>query len=356
MNTIWHTVASSSVDLKTEINALSINAILIASLILVVLLGIASQVVKRKSAETLKLTLFIAIAATIILPSLFLIGSTIYLNTISESSGPVHWHADIEFWVCGQEVELRNPTGFLSNKIGTSTYHEHNDKRIHLEGVVMEKSYDASLKKFMDVTDGSITDTSLVIATEDYIFEDDIDGDTPRGDQEFIRNSFFSRNNDGRAQLSMENGQTCDDDQPGEVQVFVYDFNKDDDTYTQTKLEDITAYTIRDDSVVPPGDCIIVEFDRPKLSTDRLCKQYGVRDTQRCTEFGVTQFDARLCNHRFILSDEQKAELEAAASGQSYKSSEDTDFQEQLNISPQVEGYPPLDTTDYGQDQERGEL
>jgi len=311
MNTIWYVLATSRVDLKTEINTLSINTILLASLILIVLLGIASQVVKKKSTEILKLPLFIAIAATIILPSLLLIGSTIYLNTVSESKGPVHWHADIEFWVCGQEIELRNPTGFLSNKIGTSTYHEHDDKRIHLEGVVMEKEYDASLKKFMDVTDGLITDTKLIIATEDFIFENDTDGDVPRGDQEFIRNNFFSRNSDGRAQLTMENGQPCEDGRPGEVQVFVYSFNETDDTYTQTKLDDIAAYTIRDDSVVPPGDCIIVEFDLPKLSTDRMCQQYGVRDSVRCTEFGVYQFDSRLCNHRLVLTEEQIADIEA---------------------------------------------
>jgi hypothetical protein len=128
MNTLIHTLASAgTTDIEEQINSLSINSIMIASLLLVILLGIAAVVVNNKKYEFVKVPLFVAIAATIILPSLLLMGSTVYVNTISESKGPVHWHTDIEFWVCGQEIELRNPTGFLSNKIGTSTYHEHDD-------------------------------------------------------------------------------------------------------------------------------------------------------------------------------------------------------------------------------------
>jgi hypothetical protein len=309
MNTLINILASAgTTDIEEQINSLSINSIMIASLVLVILLGIAAVVVGNKKYEYVKVPLFVAIAATIILPSLLLMGSTVYVNTISESKGPVHWHTDIEFWVCGQEIELRNPTGFLSNKIGTSTYHEHDDKRIHLEGVVIKKEYDASLEKFMDVTDGDITQTSLVIATEDVIFENDLDGDVPRGDEEVVR-QFLTRNSNGQAQLSLENGKNCGENQPAEVQVFLLRYNGDDETYTQTKLEDPARYVMRDESVVPPGDCLIVEFDVRKSSTDRLCKQYGVRDSIRCTEFGVSQFNPQLCNLRMVLTPDQQQDL-----------------------------------------------
>jgi hypothetical protein len=309
MNTFITTLAAAgTTDLEEQVNSLSINSIMIASLVLVVLLGIAALVVGNKKYEAVKVPLFVAIAATIILPSILLMGSTVYVNTISESKGPVHWHTDIEFWVCGQEIELRNPTGFLSNKIGTSTYHEHDDKRIHLEGVVIKKEYDASLEKFMDVTDGKITQTSIVIPTEDVIFENDTDGDVPRGDQEVVR-QLLSRNDAGQAQLSLENGQSCGENQPAEVQVFLFRYNGDDDTYTQTKLDDPARYIMRDESVVPPGDCLIVEFDVAKSSTDRLCKQYGVRDSERCTDFGVSQFNPELCNLRMLLTDDQQQDL-----------------------------------------------
>lgn len=298
MNTILNTLAAGgTTDIEAEINSLSINSILIASLVLVVLLVLASQIVKNKKLHYLKTPLFIAIAATIVIPSFLLMGSTVYVNTISESKGPVHWHTDIEFWVCGEEIELRDPTGFLSNKIGTSTYHEHDDKRIHLEGVVIEKEYDASLEKFMDVSDGDITNSRLVIATEETIFENDTDGDVPSGNQEAVRN-FLSRNEEGLYQLTMENGQTCDENQPAEVQVFLLRYNEGNDTYTQTKLAEPEKYIMRDESIVPPGDCVIVEFDVNKTSTDRLCQQYGVRDVERCTEFGVSEFNPDLCNIR----------------------------------------------------------
>jgi hypothetical protein len=72
--------------------------------------------------------------------------------------------------------------------------------------------------------------------------------------------------------------------------------------YTQSKLEDPERYIMRDESVVPPGDCIIVEFDVSKSSTDRLCQQYGVRDADRCTQFGVSEFNPDLCNIKQLVT------------------------------------------------------
>lgn len=288
-------IASGTSDIEGDINSFSIKVILIASLVLIVLLAISSVVISNKKHQMFKMPLFIAIAFTILLPSLLLMGSTVYINTVSESGGPVHWHTDIEFWVCGEEVELRDPYAFLSNKIGTASYHEHDDKRIHLEGVVVEKDYDASFEKFMKVTDGEITEDTLTIATEDTIFENDIDGDSSAGNQEAVRN-FLQRDSNGKAVIAVENGQDCGDNEPSYIQAFLFRYNKSDDTYTQTKLDDAMRYTMRDESIVPPGDCLIVEFDRQKDSTNKLCQQYGVRDADRCTEFGVTEYNPDLCN------------------------------------------------------------
>ncbi len=239
------------------------------------------------------------IAISVLFPTILMSGSTIYLNTISDSGGPVHWHTDIEFWVCDQEIELRDPTGFLSNKIGTSTFHEHNDKRIHLEGVVIEKDYDASLEKFLAVTGGEITDSKLVIPTEDSIFENDVDGDKNTGDQDLVK-SFLTRDADQRATLTVNNGDSCSNNGYAEVQAFLYTFNKDNDTYSQRKLDSPKNYTMRDESVVPPGDCLIVEFGVVKDHTDKLCEQYGVEDVNRCTEFGVENFNPKICKIREV--------------------------------------------------------
>jgi len=301
MNSLLQTFAAAGTsDLEADINALSLKSIGIAAIVLVVLLGISVKVVNNKKYKVVKKPLFALIAATIILPTLLMAGSTVYLNVKSESKGPVHWHTDIEMWVCGQEIELRNPTGFLSNKIGTSTYHEHDDKRIHLEGVVVEKEYDASLEKFFDVTDGKLEADSWTVAVEEDPIENDLDGDKARGDVQTVKD-FVSRGDDGLYTLSVENGNDCGDGQSGEVQAFLFRYNKSNDTYTQTKLDEPKRYLMRDESIVPPGDCVVVEFDTPKNSTDRLCQQYGVRDVDRCTEFGVSEFNPDLCNIRQIV-------------------------------------------------------
>ncbi len=242
------------------------------------------------------------------MPTFILFGSTIYLNVTSDSKGPVHWHTGIEFWSCGAEVELRDPTGFLSNKVGTSTYHEHNDKFIHLEGVVIDREEDSGLQKFMRVTGGYLEKDRIGIPindSEDTWFVTDhndnkVDGDEQRPENFSIATGageWVSGSEKGKV-LELVNGRTCSgsDEDPAEVQVFVYTFNEENDTYSQRKLEDPTDYVMRDKAILgPPSDCVIVEYDSPKEKTDKLCQQYGVKDKERCVEFGVSSFNEELC-------------------------------------------------------------
>ena len=291
------TIFAVGSELEEHINSFTIRTVGIATLLLIVLMVLARLVVNNKQREHFKKPLFILIALTIGLPSLLMTGSTIYVNTISDSGGPVHWHTDIEFWVCGQEVELRDPVGALSNKIGTSTYHEHDDKRIHLEGVVIDTEVDASLRKFLHVTGGEISTDKLVIPTEQSVFEDDVDGDRVSGAPDSVM-QFLTTDQNNRSILSMQNGLGCSPQNRAEIQVFLIRFDEASKTYTQTKLADPGAYVMRDESVVPPGDCVIVEYDVPKNRTTKLCQQYGVRDATRCVEFGVSTYNPELCNIR----------------------------------------------------------
>ncbi len=329
--------AAERQDINGDVKSLSIRVIGAASLALVVLLVLAAITVKNKRFHSFKTPLFVAIAATIIVPSLLLVGSTIYVNVQSESKGPVHWHTDIEFWVCGQEIELRDPYEFLSNKVGTSTYHEHDDKRIHLEGVVFEKSYDASLEKFMIVTGGGITDDQLVIPTDPQLFENDVDGDTVSGSEDDVR-QFVDADKDGRPTINVRNGDRCNDSSdPGEIQAFLMRFDGTTNTYEQIKLEDPKSYLMRDESIVPPGDCLIVEFGPSKDFTDKLCQQYGVRDAERCTEFGVSEYNEELCNIRQVRDSGQSDEDDAsAAESQNNQNAE-------VPAVPEEEGTPEED-------------
>ena len=293
-------------DLEGRITSLGIRTALIASAVLVVLTILAALLKDR--APKLKLPLFLAIALTTVGTTVLLFGSTIYLNMKAESGGPVHWHTDIEFWACGSELELRDPHGLLSNKIGTSTYHEHNDKRIHLEGVVVRKSEDASLEKFMRVTGGYVNDVGMGVPLNELPSQWLASGESTDGDAQptdgfpliEMAGDWVTESEDVPV-VGLKNGEMC----PGgkesaEVQAFVYRYNEQSKTYVQEKLADPAAYIMRDESVVPPGDCLIIEYDTPRDTTDKLCRQYGVRDAQRCTEFGVEEYDPELCNIREI--------------------------------------------------------
>lgn len=185
-----------------------------------------------------KLFLFLGILIPTLATTLYLIGSTFYLNYVSVTKGPVHYHADFEIYDCGQKVDLINPKGF-SNKIGTETFHEHNDNRLHVEGVVLNRKA-INLGRFFSLVGGQLTSNRLQLPTDTTL-------------------------------LILDNGTLCNDE-PGFVQVFVYSTRGN--TYSQTKLTDPASYILSPHSNVPPGDCVIVEFSRWKEKTDHLCTSY----------------------------------------------------------------------------------
>lgn len=208
---------------------------------LIVILVVISILFKDK-AEWFKLSLFIAMTLIILANTIYLTGSTIYLNQVSITSGPVHYHADFEIFKCGHKIELKDPEG-LSNKIGTEVIHEHNDDRVHIEGVLLDK-HQASISHFFENIGGKLTNIKLVVPT-----------------------------NEGM--MSFENGDLCPDGKQATLQAFVYQTK--DGVYTQSRLSDPKNYIISPHSNVPPGDCIILEFDSVnKTGTDKLCQSYKV--------------------------------------------------------------------------------
>lgn len=294
-------------DLEGQITSLGVRTVLAASLALIVLTILAA--VLKNRAPKLKLPLFLTMAITVIGTTVLLFASTVYLNMKSESGGPVHWHSGIEFWACGAELNLRDPHGLLSNKIGTSTYHEHDDKFIHLEGVVVRKAHDASLEKFMSVTGGYINENGIGIPLNDggegWFAEGDMtDGDIQRPENYSLATGggeWITPSEDGPV-LNLRNGRGCGgDSEPAEVQAFVYRFNEESDTYVQEKLDNPADYVMREESILgPPSDCVIIEYNTRRETTDKLCEQYGVKDAARCTEFGVKEYDPELCNIREV--------------------------------------------------------
>lgn len=194
--------------------------------------------------DTTKKLLYSSIAVLISLITIYLVASTLYVNLISETKGPVHWHADLEIWNCGERIGIIDPRG-LSSKVGTNVLHEHNDNRIHVEGVVVERHH-ADLHNFFKTVGGYLGGGRLGVPT-----------------------------NGGFEEIS--DGSLCDG-KPGKLQAFVYNVLNPESAgvwrFTQEKLLNFEDYILSPYSNVPPGDCIIIEFDQEKDFTDRMCSTY----------------------------------------------------------------------------------
>ena len=119
----------------------------------------------KKMNELTKKIMYISIVAVISLVTIYLILTTMQLNINSVTKGPVHWHADYEIWVCGKEIKLAEPKG-LSNEQGTELTHSHNDKRMHVEGILLDKK-EASLGAFFHAVGGSLSDDGIKIPADD---------------------------------------------------------------------------------------------------------------------------------------------------------------------------------------------
>ena len=247
--------AAYTLDKGEAIKHGSINLILIASIIISILVGYA--VLQKKAihkSNTQKVVVFSILTAAAVGTTLYAAGSTVYLNIISETAGPVHWHADFEIWDCGNEIDPIDPTG-LSNRVGTPTLHEHGDNRIHVEGVPIQKR-DVNLHNFLHVIGGDLQ--------KDY-FTIPIDGGTEEESLILMH--------------EMRTGELCGGER-GVLQIFVYKVINPDErkrwVYEQVKLTDYENYIMSPYQNVPPGDCIIIEYDRDKESTDKLCETFEV--------------------------------------------------------------------------------
>jgi hypothetical protein len=142
-----------------------LNVLLICSLLSG--LAIFYSIFVKSVSDNAKKIVFFAITAPIAISTIYLVAATVLLNNASETQGPVHWHADFEVWVCGEKFELIDPTG-LDNKVGSPTIHEHNDNRMHVEGVLIKKQ-EASLRNFFIQVGGNFDETSLTLPTNDGV-------------------------------------------------------------------------------------------------------------------------------------------------------------------------------------------
>ncbi|MFT7615894.1 MAG: hypothetical protein ACI8Y7_000721 [Candidatus Woesearchaeota archaeon] len=220
---------------KAAIDWVSPSTYLLISL---VILSIASILLlsKQVSSDKHKLFWFLLIAIPIVLSTVYLAGHTIHKNVISVTGGPIHWHADYQIWACEERLDLVDPS-FPKNKIGTPLFHEHNDDRLHVEGTVKQFS-DVDLGSYFEVIGGYIDDTQLRFVTNDETLE-------------FVT------------------GTTCPNGEVSELAVYA----------NGKRITQPQNYMYAHEILVPPGDCIIIEFGAdPADTTQRLCESWDVAD------------------------------------------------------------------------------
>lgn len=233
-------VEAASLQLNDVIANYSIWSVYAAAASLGLLILIAIAI--RYPSESAKRILFWSITGIITLTTTALVGMTIYLNQSSVSGGPVHWHADFQIWACDNKLDIKDPEG-LSSSVGTSTLHEHNEDRIHVEGVVVDYK-DVNLGAFFKVVGGGLTNKSITVPTNE-------------GNKSFI------------------NGQICNNSaEEAVLQTFILEADLENKTYTQRKISDPQNYLYKKESQVPPGDCVIFEFTKEKDKTDKICQTY----------------------------------------------------------------------------------
>jgi hypothetical protein len=190
---------------------------------------------RDRLSEINKQLFFWILLISVLASTLYLVGNTIYENRMSETEGPVHWHADYQVWYCGARLDLVDPR-FPSNKIGSPLFHEHNDDRMHIEGTVQHLE-DIDLGSYFEVIGGKL-------GNGEFRF--------PSVDGEYY----------------VRNGDYCADDTIGRLKVYV----------NGQQIEDFEHYLIYPDSYVPPGDCLMIVFDADNsTTTSKLCESWQVR-------------------------------------------------------------------------------
>ncbi len=177
---------------------------------------------KKRMNNTYKKIAFACFVVLVSMTTLYLLMHTLFTNIISETKGPVHWHADFEIIICGEKQLLLESTG-ISNKVGTATLHHHNDYRIHVEGTLLSLQ-DASLGRFFESIGGVLTDTYIGIPQKN------------------------------ETTLYWHNGDHCPDGSTGTLSMYVQKGT------SVTAVSDIDGYIISPEIYVPPGDKITIIF------------------------------------------------------------------------------------------------
>lgn len=123
----------------------------------------------------------------IFVPTVFASAAFVHRSVTTWSGGEVHYHADYEVVVQDEnggyeQLDLIDPGRFcegtghessymceLNDRTGAVEFHEHDDRRIHLEGSFRDRE-DATLGAFFRTFGGELTNDQLIYPTNDRVW------------------------------------------------------------------------------------------------------------------------------------------------------------------------------------------
>ncbi len=284
---VFSNVAVTS--LAASVRDLSVAVVWTAAIMLTLL--ITAGIVLRGQ-PSFKKPLFTLMVVTVVITTLIMSCATLLVNFNSPTAGPVRWASDFEVWVCGNQLKLRGSNSLLTSRVGTPTLYMQPAGSIHFNGTPTTLPNDASLGAFMEAVDGEITDTALSVPLNN----DNGFVGTPNAPDQVQP---YIQTNARGPYASVHSGNTCGDEKAA-VQAFAYRPNNDGKTYTQTKIAHPHDYELSHTAQAPPGDCIIMEFAAPADRTEHLCASYGIRDQDRCTDYGIAADKIASCDIREV--------------------------------------------------------
>lgn len=198
-----------------------IPQVLLAGLLLSAAIAVLSFLQQDRLNMHDKNILMAGMMLAVLVPSLYSVGAFIHEGQTSWSGGEIHWHADFEVIVQGSperlgfqpsedysppekrckkvngeylcQLDLIDPSNYcqehskestymckINDRVGITKYHEHNDKRIHLEGTFNQRE-DATLAAFFETFEGRLTDGQMKFPTNDKVYE------TQEGDEKTLK-------------------------------------------------------------------------------------------------------------------------------------------------------------------------
>lgn len=269
-------LASSLSNRLTDIN---LEILLIAGGLLI-FLGLVSELLVNRKQKT-KFFLFTSMSLVVGLPSLFLWGSSLFLNVFSDSGGKVSWRAGLEVWACGIHIKPKPQPTWVDGST------------LVFEDIYFNLSKELSLTNVLANNGAKIGGGNLRLAVDQNAINQ-------LGPQERSLIDDKLSLVDGQLEINLRSGQNCQQI-PSELQIFVYQADENGQGYQQTKLtpgvkinqpisrletearelsqEQDYVYTPAES--MPPGDCLIIELDVPKESTNKVCKSL-IQACQNC--------------------------------------------------------------------------